>query len=85
MQDILPQVLDKQTALSYTKDVPISLLKEVLLTGTPEEVIDQVAEWRDHGLQYAVLCNVSLMQPSLRRGLAATLPFARIVRGLRRL
>jgi phthiodiolone/phenolphthiodiolone dimycocerosates ketoreductase len=85
VQDLLPQVLDKQTVLSYTKDVPVSLLKETLLTGTPEDVIDQAAEWRDHGLRYAVLCNASSMQPSLRRGLAATLPFAKIVRGLRRL
>jgi phthiodiolone/phenolphthiodiolone dimycocerosates ketoreductase len=85
VQDLRPQVLDKQTVLSYTKDVPVSLLKETLLTGTPEDVIDQAAEWRDHGLRYAVLCNASSMQPSLRRGLAATLPFAKIVRGLRRL
>lgn len=84
-QDLLPQVLDEQTVLSYTKDVPVSLLKEILLTGTPEEVIDQAAEWRDHGLRYAVVGNVSSLQPSLRRGLAATLPFAKIIRGLRRL
>ena len=84
-QDLLPQVLDEQTALSYTKDVPVSLLKEILWTGTPEEVIDQAAEWRDHGLRYAVVGNVSSLQPSLRRGLAATLPFVKIIRGLRRL
>ncbi len=84
-QDLLPQILDEQTVLSYTKDVPISLLREGSLTGTPEEVIDQAAEWRDHGLRYAVVGNVSSLQPSLRRGLAATLPFAKIIRGLRRL
>ena len=84
-QDLLPQVLDEQTVLSYTKDAPVSLLKEILMTGTPEEVIDQAAEWRDHGLRYAVLGNVSSLQPSLRRGLGATLPFAKIIRGLRRL
>jgi alkanesulfonate monooxygenase SsuD/methylene tetrahydromethanopterin reductase-like flavin-dependent oxidoreductase (luciferase family) len=74
VQDLLPQVLDKQTVLSYTKDVPVSLLKETLLTGTPDDVIDRAAEWRDHGLRYAVLCNVSSMRPSLRRGLAADTP-----------
>lgn len=84
-QDLLPQVLDEQTVLSYTKDASVSLLKEILWTGTPEEVIDQVAEWRDQGLRYAVVGNVSSLQPSLRRGLAATLPFAKIIRGLRRL
>ena len=63
--------------LSYTSDVPPSLLKECLLTGTPAEVIDQAAEWRDHGLRYAVMGNASGMQPSLRRGLAASVPFAK--------
>ncbi|WP_372452848.1 LLM class flavin-dependent oxidoreductase [Mycolicibacterium xanthum] len=85
VQDLLPYVLDEQTVLSYTTDVPVSLVREGLLAGTPGEVIDQVAEWRDHGLRYAVVCNVSSMQPNLRRGLAATFPFAKIVRGLRRL
>jgi phthiodiolone/phenolphthiodiolone dimycocerosates ketoreductase len=84
-QDLLPQSLDEQTVLSYTSDVPPSLLKESLLTGTPAEVIDQAAEWRDHGLRYAVMANASALQPSLRRGLAASLPFARILRGLRKL
>ena len=85
LQDLLPQVLDEQTVLSFTKDVPISLLRECILTGTPAEVIDQVADWRDHGLRYAVVCNASAMQPSLYRGLAATLPFARIIHRLNRL
>jgi len=84
-QDLLPQVLDKETVLSYIKYVPVSLLKENLLTGTPDDVIDQAAVWRDHGLRYAVLVNASSMQPSLRRGLAAGLPFAKIVRGMRKL
>jgi phthiodiolone/phenolphthiodiolone dimycocerosates ketoreductase len=84
-QDLLPQVLDKETVLSYINDVPVSLLKDNLLTGTPDDVIDQAAVWRDHGLRYAVLVNASSMQPSLRRGLAAGLPFAKIVRGMRKL
>jgi phthiodiolone/phenolphthiodiolone dimycocerosates ketoreductase len=84
-QDLIPQTLDEQTVLSYTSDVPPSLVKAVALAGTPAEVIDQAAEWRDHGMQYAVMCNISMLQPSLRRGLAASLPFIRILRGLRTL
>jgi phthiodiolone/phenolphthiodiolone dimycocerosates ketoreductase len=34
-QDLVPQTLDEQTVLSYIKDVPLSLLKEAFLTGTP--------------------------------------------------
>jgi phthiodiolone/phenolphthiodiolone dimycocerosates ketoreductase len=84
-QDILPQTLDEQTVLSHTAHVPPSLLKECALTGTPDDVIDQAAEWRDNGMDYAVMCNVSALQPSLRRGLADSLPFTKILRGLRKL
>ncbi len=83
--ELIPQVLDERTVLSYTSNVPPSLVKEALLHGTPDEVIDRVAEWRNHGLSYPVLCNISSMQPSLLRGMAASTPFAKILRGLRRL
>jgi phthiodiolone/phenolphthiodiolone dimycocerosates ketoreductase len=84
-QDFIPQTLDEQTVVSAAAQVPRSLLKECLLTGTPDEVIEQAAEWRDCGMDYVVICNVSAVQPSLRRGLAATAPFMKILRQLRRL
>jgi phthiodiolone/phenolphthiodiolone dimycocerosates ketoreductase len=84
-QDIIPQVLDEETVVSATKDAPKSLLKESFLTGTADEVVDKVATWRDHGLRYAVLCNLSLAQPNMKRGIAATLPFTKILRQLRKL
>jgi phthiodiolone/phenolphthiodiolone dimycocerosates ketoreductase len=84
-QDLLPQTLDEQTVLSYIKDVPLSLLKDAFLTGIPEDVIDQVAEWRDHGLHYLVACNASILQPSLRKSLASNAPFFRILRGWKKL
>jgi phthiodiolone/phenolphthiodiolone dimycocerosates ketoreductase len=84
-QDLIPQTLDEQTVLSYARRVPVSLLKEALLTGTPEDVIDQAAEWRDHGMRYLVVCNVSILQPSLRKSLAASAPFFKILRGLKKL
>ena len=84
-QDIIPQTLDEQTVLSYTADVPISIAKEFFLTGTPDEIIEQLAEWRDCGVDYPVLANLSAVQPSLRRGFAATAHFTRIQRKLRRL
>jgi phthiodiolone/phenolphthiodiolone dimycocerosates ketoreductase len=84
-QDIIPQTMDEQTVLSAAAQVPPSLLKQVFLTGTPDEVIEQAAEWRDCGMDYPVLANMSAVQPSLRRGLAATAPFMRILRRLRHL
>jgi len=84
-QDLIPQTLDEPTVLSYAEKVPESLLKEFFLQGTPEEVLDQAAEFRDHGLRYLVVPNFSMVQPSLRKGLASTIPFAKILRGLRKL
>jgi phthiodiolone/phenolphthiodiolone dimycocerosates ketoreductase len=77
--------MDEHTVLSYTAQVPVSLLKEAVLTGTPDDVIDQAAQWRDHGLRYAVVLNLGTLQPSLRRGLAASIPLAAILRGLNEL
>jgi phthiodiolone/phenolphthiodiolone dimycocerosates ketoreductase len=84
-QDLIPQTLDQHKVLSYTKNVPVSLLKAALLTGTPDEVIDQAAHWRDHGVRYLVVNNLSYLQPKLRKGLASGAPFFKILRGLKKL
>jgi phthiodiolone/phenolphthiodiolone dimycocerosates ketoreductase len=84
-QDIIPQILDEESVLSYTSNVPLSLLKDACLQGTPDEIVEQIAEWREHGLSYPVLLNLSTVQPSLRRGLAAGNPFAKAFRGIRKL
>jgi phthiodiolone/phenolphthiodiolone dimycocerosates ketoreductase len=84
-QDIQPQTLDEETALEYTSKVPRSLLEEMYLTGTPDQVIEKVAEWRDHGLRYVVVANSSGAQRSLRKGMASAVPFAKIMRGLKKL
>jgi phthiodiolone/phenolphthiodiolone dimycocerosates ketoreductase len=83
--DLLPQTLDEQTALAHAAAAPISVIKQCVLTGTPDEVIDQLATYRDQGVRYPVLCNVSIIQPKLSRGLSATLPFTRILRGIRKM
>jgi phthiodiolone/phenolphthiodiolone dimycocerosates ketoreductase len=57
----------------------------VILAGTPDEVIDRAAEWRDCGVRYLVMPHVSVLQRSLRNGLAAMVPFIKIVRGLKKL
>jgi phthiodiolone/phenolphthiodiolone dimycocerosates ketoreductase len=55
------------------------------LAGTADQVVEQVAEWRDHGLRYIVIANSSGSQRSMRKGMASAVPFAKIMRGLRRL
>jgi phthiodiolone/phenolphthiodiolone dimycocerosates ketoreductase len=84
-QDLLPHDMDEQTALSHVADIPSSLLREILLNGTPDEVIEQAAQWRDCGVRYMVLANISFLQRSLRKGLTSVVPFNKIVRGLKKL
>jgi phthiodiolone/phenolphthiodiolone dimycocerosates ketoreductase len=84
-QDFVPQTLDEQTALSYAAKVPPGLIQDSLLAGTPEDVVGQAAQWRDRGVRYLVLTNLSILQPSLRKGLVAGAPFMKILHGLKRL
>lgn len=78
-------IFDEQTALSHAAQVPLPVMREVFLSGTPNEVIDQAAQWRDHGARYVVVADVSSLQRSLRHGLSATMPFAKTLRGLKKL
>jgi phthiodiolone/phenolphthiodiolone dimycocerosates ketoreductase len=84
-QDLLPHDIDEQTALSHAAAVPSSVLREFLLNGTPDEVIEQAAQWRDNGVRYLVLINASVMQRSLRKAVASVMPFNKVVRGLKKL
>jgi phthiodiolone/phenolphthiodiolone dimycocerosates ketoreductase len=84
-QDLMPFNMDEQTALSYVAQVPPALLRETTLNGTPEEVIEQAAQWRDCGVRYMVLINAGTLQRSLRKGLASVQPLNKIIRRLKRL
>jgi phthiodiolone/phenolphthiodiolone dimycocerosates ketoreductase len=84
-QDILPQLLDEATVLSHIAAVPPSLMRQCLLSGTPDEILDQLAAYRDHGVQYPALLNMSTIQPKLSRGLSTALPFIRILQGIRKM
>jgi len=84
-QDLIPQTLDEQSVLSYTAQVPPSLVREVTLNGTPEEIVDQVAVWRDHGVRHVALTNLSGLQPSLQKALASNGSFTGLMRRLKKL
>nr|WP_275085122.1 LLM class flavin-dependent oxidoreductase [Mycolicibacterium hodleri] len=85
LQDVLPQTMDEPTVLSHASKVPLSLLREIFLQGTPGEIVEQVAVWRDHGLRYPVLLNFSMLRTSLRKGMASNVPLLSVLRGLKRL
>ena len=85
VQDLIPQTIDEPTALSYAAKAPRSLVQELFAVGTPDEVIGQIAEFRDNGLRYLVVGNAGAIQPSLRKSAATTAPYVKVVRGLRKL
>jgi phthiodiolone/phenolphthiodiolone dimycocerosates ketoreductase len=85
VQDLLPQTMDEQTALNYVRQVPASLIRNFVLAGTPSEILDQLAEWRDHGMTYPVLLNMGLLQPSLPVGLLSNVAYTQLLRGIRKL
>ncbi|MGW5436819.1 LLM class flavin-dependent oxidoreductase [Nocardia asteroides] len=84
-QDILPQTIDEATALAHGRRAPLSLLRDYLLAGTPAEVLDQLAERRDHGLTYPVLVDLGGCHPRLSTGMRTSASFAAVVRGVRKL
>jgi phthiodiolone/phenolphthiodiolone dimycocerosates ketoreductase len=85
VQDLIPQTIDEQTALGYAAKAPRSLVEELFAVGTPDEVVDQMAEFRDHGLRYLVVGNAGAIQPSLRKSVTATAPYVKVVRALKKL
>ena len=84
-QDILPQDMDEQTALSHIKKIPTAVVHDALLCGTPDEIADRVAEWRDCGLRYVVMANMGMLQRSLGKGVKSTVPLLQAVRRLKKL
>src|SRR5207245_2366394 len=67
-QDLLPVNMDEHTGLSHVAQVPPALLRETTLTGTPDEVLERAAQWRDCGVRYMVLANAGPLQRRLRKG-----------------
>ncbi|QHE73539.1 LLM class flavin-dependent oxidoreductase [Rhodococcus sp. WAY2] len=84
-QDILPQTIDEHTALAYAERVPRSLVRETFLVGTPTDIVEQLAQWRDSGARYAVLANIGGFHPHLGVGLASSFPLIQVLRNAKRL
>jgi phthiodiolone/phenolphthiodiolone dimycocerosates ketoreductase len=85
MQDHVAFTMDERTIREKSAQVPLSVVKGMILNGTVDKVLEQAAEWRDHGVRYIVVVNFGPMQPGLRNGMATMLPFTKVVRGFKRL
>ncbi|MFV8053029.1 LLM class flavin-dependent oxidoreductase [Mycobacterium sp. 48b] len=85
MQDHVAFTMDEATITEKAAQVPREVVENMILNGTPADVLDQAAMWRDHGVRHLVVVNFGPMGPSLRTGLATLLPFNTVVRRLKRL
>lgn len=85
VHELLPHTWDEPTALARVRAVPDSLIRDFVLSGTPAEVLDRLAEWRDQGMAYPVLLSMGLLQPSLATGLRSNAAYLRVLRGIKRL
>jgi phthiodiolone/phenolphthiodiolone dimycocerosates ketoreductase len=77
--------MDEQTIREKASQVPLSVVKGMVLNGTVDDVLEQAADWRDHGVRYIVVVNFGPMVPSLRGAVSTVLPFNRVVRRLKQL
>ncbi|MBB3749665.1 phthiodiolone/phenolphthiodiolone dimycocerosates ketoreductase [Mycolicibacterium sp. BK634] len=85
MQDHSNFTMDEAAVHTAAAQVPLSVVKAMMLTGTVDDVVEQAAVWRDHGVRHLVVVNFGPMQPNVRKGVATMLPFSKVLRGLRRL
>ncbi len=85
VHELIPQTMDADTALKYIGQVPPSLIRDFTLAGTPSQCLEQLAEWRDQGMEYPVLLNMGLMQSNLRAGVMSNFSFIRVLRGIKKL
>lgn len=84
IRDLMPHLISEEVALSYADRVPAGLLAEATFAGTPSELIERFAAYRDQGLGHPVLQHAG---PLLRSRWATpmTAAMVRLMRGLRRL
>jgi phthiodiolone/phenolphthiodiolone dimycocerosates ketoreductase len=85
VQDLVPQLIDEQTALSFVSKVPRELVKELFVVGMPDDIVDQLAAFRDNGLRCLVVGNMGALHPKLSKSAAATTPYVKVLRRLKKL
>lgn len=82
--ELLPHLIDEQTALAWASQVPDTLLKEVVFAGTPDQLAEQLRGYGRVGLTHPIVLNVAMPQrPKLI--LAANTAFDKLLRTLKRI
>jgi phthiodiolone/phenolphthiodiolone dimycocerosates ketoreductase len=61
MRDFVPTRFDRDTILSALDKVPLKMLEDIFILGTPDEIISQIEEYAKLGLKHIILCNVTYL------------------------
>lgn len=85
VQDLVPQLIDEESALKYAAVAPRGLVKELFAVGLPDEVVEQLALFRDNGMRCLVVGNMGALHPKLSKSAAAMTPYLKVLRRLKKL
>jgi len=58
---------------------------DVFVVGMPDDVVDQLALFRDNGLRCLVVGNMGALHPRLSKSAAAITPYLKVLRRLKKL
>lgn len=84
VQDLIPQLIDEESALEYAAMAPRGVVKELFAVGMPDEIADQLALFRDKGMRCLVVGNMGALHPKLSKSAAMT-PYVKVLRRLKKL
>ena len=85
VQDLIPQLIDEESALTYAAMAPRGLVKELFAVGMPDEIVDQLSLFRDNGMRCLVVGNMGALHPKLSKSAAAMTPYVKVLRRLKKL
>ena len=85
VQDLIPQLIDEESALKYAAMAPRGLVKELFAVGMPDEIVDQLSLFRDNGMRCLVVGNMGALHPKLSKSAAAMTPYVKVLRRLKKL
>ncbi|MDD1776641.1 MAG: hypothetical protein LUQ65_00610, partial [Candidatus Helarchaeota archaeon] len=60
-RDYIPSRCDRDYVLNAIDKVPIKMLEDIFLLGTPDEIISRIEKYIKAGLKHIILCNVTYL------------------------
>lgn len=60
-RDFIPSRCSREMILNALEKVPIKMLEDIFLLGTPDDIINQIEAYVKVGLKHIILCNVTYL------------------------